>query len=411
LSNNRNKNVLLMIFLDAFSQTYLSKKITPFLYSLANEGISTTVDTVFAFRGVETTMFTGVWPNVHGSWTEFKLAEDFTLNKKVRIMQGMIKTLDTIPSDGFRAKSRFFVERYLFKRMYSTPNIMPPQAIPYFKTTQLKETVEEGSLGEIPTIFDVFRKKGIPYHCFEPWIRGDKEVFNKAQKMIKKNEQNGFWYLKFSHLDHLGHKFGPDPTLFKGELIKIDNYVMDIVNLARKGKDNMSILIVADHGMSRVHSKVDIADELSRLHSRMYKDYLVFVDSTIARFWFFNDRAMHEVSDMLNSLKCGHVISAEEKEYLHIPLDVQYGELLFALDEGFVNHPSFFNQKSEVKGMHGYAYSKTPESRPILIIKGIRKTENLIKNGISHIDISCIIMSSFFPGANYTHNGLSGYLN
>ena len=410
MSNSESNNTVLMIFLDAFSQTYLSREFTPFLHSLAGEGSFTTVDTVFAFRGIETTMFTGLWPNVHGSWTEFKLAENLRQTSKDQVMQGMIKILDKIPSDELRAKSRFLVERYLFKRMYKTPNIIPPEAIPYFESTQMKETFNEAAFNDIITIFDVFRKHNIPYVCIEPWIRGDKEVFRKAKKMIRKNGRNRFWYIKFSHLDHLGHKFGPEPSMFTDELNKIDTYVKDIVNLAKTIQDNLGILIIADHGMSRVHSKLNVADELSQLNVQMYKDYLVFVDSTVIRFWFFSEGAMHEVSKTLSRLKCGHMLSMEEKKFLHVPADPKYGEIVFVLDEGFVNHPSYFNQKSEVKGMHGYAYSKTPESRPILILNGLQLGENSTKHGVSYIDISHIILQSLFPKTHHVHEGLHDYL-
>jgi predicted AlkP superfamily pyrophosphatase or phosphodiesterase len=396
-----------MIFIDAFSKAYLSEEYTPFLYNLASKGVSTTVKTIFAFRGIETTMFTGVWPNVHGSWTEFKLSKDFRQTRKFRILSGIFKILDILPYDGLIAKSRFFVERYLFRRIYKTPNVIPSEALPYFESTQIKETHEEGSLEGITTIFDVFRKKDIPYVCIEPWIRGDKGVFSKAKKIIRKKGRN-FWYIKFSHLDHLGHKFGPEPSFFKDELGKIDNYVKDIVNLAKMKKGNLSILIIADHGMSWVHSKVNIIDELHRLHSQMYKDYVVFVDSTIIRFWFFNESAIEEVSHMLNSLKCGHMLSAEEKQQLNIPTNPQFGELIFVLDEGFVTQPSFFSKKSEVKGMHGYAYSKTPESHPILIMKGIKTGEISAKHEINYVDISHFILRSLLPETNEEHEELSG---
>jgi hypothetical protein len=152
-----------MIFIDAFSKAYLSEEYTPFLYNLASKGVSTTVKTIFAFRGIETTMFTGVWPNVHGSWTEFKLSKDFRQTRKFRILSGIFKILDILPYDGLIAKSRFFVERYLFRRIYKTPNVIPSEALPYFESTQIKETHEEGSLEGITTIFDVFRKK---FHTF-----------------------------------------------------------------------------------------------------------------------------------------------------------------------------------------------------------------------------------------------------
>lgn len=400
-----------MVFLDAFSHAYLSKEFTPYLWSLAENGVSTTVDTVFAFRGIETTVFTGVWPSVHNSWTEFKLAGNTTRTSKIRLLQSIVKALDIMPWDALRAKSRFFVERYLFKRIYKTPNVMPSDAIPYFESTQPSETFEEGSLGEITTIFDVFRKKGIPYVCIEPWIRGDKEVVSKAIKMIKHREANGFWYIKFSHLDHLGHRFGPEPLMFKNQLAEIDNYVGEIVTGLNTKSNTISVLVIADHGMSRVNGTVNILDDMRQLKARMYKDFVVFVDSTLIRFWFFNKKASVEISDMLSQVKCGHILSEEEKKSLDIPLSPEFGELIFVFDEGYIAHPSFFSRRSEVKGMHGYAYPKTCESRPILIANGQIAREVPKDCHIKFIDVSHFILRSFLPNAPKADYGLISYLS
>ena len=61
---------------------------------------------------------------------------------------------------------------------------MPPAALPYFESSQLKETFEQRAVNQTTTIFDVFRQKGVQYVCIEPWIRGDKGVLDKAKKMI-----------------------------------------------------------------------------------------------------------------------------------------------------------------------------------------------------------------------------------
>ncbi|MGI8832749.1 MAG: alkaline phosphatase family protein [Nitrososphaeraceae archaeon] len=55
-----------MVCIDAFSRAYISKEYTPFLSGLASRGVATSLSPLFAFRGIETTMFTGVWPEVHG---------------------------------------------------------------------------------------------------------------------------------------------------------------------------------------------------------------------------------------------------------------------------------------------------------------------------------------------------------
>jgi len=401
---------MLMILIDAFSQVYFSKTYTPFMHSLAENGISGTLDPMFAYRGIDTTIFTGVWPNVHNVWTEFKIAKKIRTDKKMRLMQAIVGSLDPLPTDRLRAMSTYFVERYLFKEFYKTPHVMPSSAIPYFESSQLKETFESGATNKLPTVFDVFRAKGATYTYIEPWIGGDKGVLSKAKKKISHCDSNDFWYIKFSHLDHLGHMFGPDPSAFDDQLIRIDKYVEDVVTLLRKKNQNLNVLIMSDHGMSKVNETLNILAELRKLRSRIYEDYLAFADSTMIRFWFFNEKAAFEISELMGQIKCGHTLTATEKELLKVPIDSKFGETIFALDEGYLLHPSFFSAKSEVKGMHGYAYPKTPEAFPTIIING-EITKLIPRNSrLTFIDIPHLILRSLFPQAKQAGLGLSSYM-
>jgi len=402
---------MLMILVDAFSQVYFSKRYTPFIHSLAENGISSTLDPMFAYTGIDTTIFTGVWPNVHNVWTEFKIAEKVRTDKKMRLMQALVRSLDVLPTDRLRALGTYFVERYLFKEFYRTPHVMPSVALPYFESSQLKETFESGAVNELPTLFDVFRSKGIEYVCLEPWIRGDKGVITQAKKKINQCNSNDFWYIKFSNLDHLGHRFGPVPSAFEDELIKIDKYVEDVVTLLRKKSQNLNVLILGDHGMSKVHETLNIFRELRNLKSQIYEDYIAFADSTMVRFWFFNENAAHEVSELIGQIKCGHILSATEKELLKIPTDPKFGEIIFVLDEGALVHPSFFSSKSEVKGMHGYAYPKTPEAFPAIIINGEMTNSISTADRFMLADVPYLILQSLFPGARKAGPGLSTYIN
>src|SRR3989337_4056955 len=64
--------------LEGFASSYLSKENTPFLHSISTDGILSTLEPLFAFRGIEATLFTGLYPNQHDVWTEFCL-EDHAL--------------------------------------------------------------------------------------------------------------------------------------------------------------------------------------------------------------------------------------------------------------------------------------------------------------------------------------------
>jgi predicted AlkP superfamily pyrophosphatase or phosphodiesterase len=397
LSSKRAKKTTLMILIDAFSKTYFSKKHTPFLYNLSQDGVLTHIAPLFAFKGIETTIFTGVWPSVHNVWTEFCFANNQIGSKKDELVRKIIETVDLLPNDESKAKLRYAIERYIFQKPYNTPNLVPAAATAYFEPSQRKKITEPGAVGNVRTIFDIFRTKGIRFVFIEPWIWGDLGVLYAAKKLIKQEHKFHFWYLKFNHLDHLGHKFGPAPFAFKEQLIRIDQHVEEIVTLLQRKNPALNVLILADHGMSKVSKTVNMLEDLNQLRSKMYKDYVAFVDSTMIRFWFFTKKAKQEICEHLRQIRCGHILTSSEKKLLKMPLDLKYGEIIFVMDEGCVLHPCFFHSKSLVNGMHGYAYSKTPEALPIMIINSEIARNFRISKQVTFTDIPQLILQSLLP--------------
>ena len=385
---------MLIILIDAFPRTYLSKEFTPFIYNLSHNGINTHIEPLFAFKGIETTIFTGEWPNVHNVWTEFCFLNSPLQSKNSIMFRNTIRAIDLLPFGDSKSKLRFVVEKLLFQKSHKTPNLIPAEATNFVQASQIKDITEHGAVGKIQTVFDVFRERGVRYVFIEPWIRGDAGVLRKVKKLIKKDHSFDFWYLKLNHLDHMGHKFGPSPSLFIQQLKRIDAYVEEIVNLIQRNNPNLNILLLSDHGMSEVHKGVNILGDLRQLRSLIYKDYVVFADSTMLRFQFFSEKARQEVHEYLRQREYGHVLSLSEKEFLKIPLDPKYGQTVFAMDEGYIVNPCFFHS-NYVKGMHGYAYPKTPEAFPILILNDTIAQNLQISKQFSYSEIAQIILSCF----------------
>lgn len=397
MSNEFSRNTTLLILIDAFSKAYFSEKYTPFLHDLANEGLVASLEPLFAFKGIETTIFTGQWPSTHNVWTEFCFAQNMVYNGKDRLLKGITKTVGLIPNDDFVAKARYGIEKYLFQKSFQTPNLIPPAATPFFEPSQPKKITQNGAIGSLTTLFDVLRKNQLEFVFIEPSILGDRGVMRSAKRLIGQKHRCHLWYIKLNHLDHLGHKFGPKPSAFADQLSKMDTYTKEIVTLLEKETQKLDVLVFADHGMSRVHQTVNILEGLQQLKSQMYRDYVPFADSTMIRFWFFNDEAKDEVSDFLSQIKNGHVLDAEERRFLRVPLDQKYGQIIYVVDEGYVVHPCFFQSKSVPKGMHGYAYPKTFEATPILIMNGEMTKGSHVDKKVTYADISQFVFHSLVP--------------
>jgi hypothetical protein len=127
--------------------------------------------------------------------------------------------------------------------------------------------------------------------------------------------------------------------------------------------DEVRLMIVGDHGMMDVETTVDVA---SAVHGRARRaslchgrDYLLFLDSTLARLWFFNDRARAALDDVfaVPPLEgCGCLIDGETAARYRIPPPGRrYGEQIWWASPGVLIHPDYFHPRQQVvKGMHGY---------------------------------------------------------
>jgi hypothetical protein len=170
-------------------------------------------------------------------------------------------------------------------------------------------------------------------------------------------------------LDKLGHKFGPINGNVNGGVRLIDHLTEDVIRAADKAGIN-KVLVIADHGMSQVSHAIDIQASLRNILPDLAKKWIMFVDSTMVRFWFIEDevRLANEVMRILEKLQCGRIITDDDSSRLRLPKDPAHGQLTYALDEGWVFQPDFWHRGSQpLKGMHGYAFPRTVDANPILV--------------------------------------------
>jgi hypothetical protein len=385
----------LAILLDAFPITYISEGTTPFLYGMSKREFATHLRPMFAFRGIETTVFTGEWPDIHGTWTEWCIRRPET-SLTENTAHKIIQLTELFPGERTKVASRYVVDRFFSCTSNSLvrPNLIPAKLLRHFHLSQHCTIFEPKALGNVPTLFDILRQKDLNYVCSLPsTMGGDESAVKKIFKFANSNQYFHFWFLKLGLLDRLGHSYGPNKKALTKALRLTDHRIETIVNRVRKIGD-VNVLVFADHGMSLVRGRIDVLDMLKQLDSRIIKDYIVFLDSTMARFWFFSERSREEIEGLFENLNSGHFLSSEEKKFLRISRDPRYGELIFVLDEGYVIHPDFFHRSRIVKGMHGYAYPRSKETLPLLIVpKKIAESFDL-SDGSSFTDIFQIILKS-----------------
>ncbi|HYW68735.1 MAG TPA: hypothetical protein VE960_03955, partial [bacterium] len=87
------------------------------------------------------------------------------------------------------------------------------------------------------------------------------------------------------------------------------------------------------------------------------RDYTVFYDSTMARFWFANEAVRADIVDALSTVDCGAILSDDDLRSEGVFFeDRRFGELVFLMDPGVLVVPSHMGASAPA-GMHGF----TPE--------------------------------------------------
>jgi predicted AlkP superfamily pyrophosphatase or phosphodiesterase len=359
-----------LIMLEGFSNSYISKKNTPFLQSIATEGNLSLLEPLFAFRGIEATIFTGLYPNQHDVWTEFCLRDgmyDGPRGSTISTIENAFKdSLFLCPNDKMKKLFRHFCQS-LKKENVQMSHLIPARSLRFFNSTLNGEIFKENVLGDIPTFFDMLRMRDQSFVYVEFSSVPGRSILSRLEKAMRQSPETSFYYIKLCEHDAVGHKYGPTSGKMEDCLIRLDKELEKIVSFLRRHDNDLVLVILSAHGMCNVKGTVNIKKQLKLSKARLYSDYLLFLDSTMARFWFLNSAAEKEIRNVLNELNHGHILADSEIKQLKIPTGKKHGELIFVVDEGYVIHPSYFHVSQIPNGMHGFAYHVSMDNYAPLI--------------------------------------------
>jgi hypothetical protein len=106
--------------------------------------------------------------------------------------------------------------------------------------------------------------------------------------------------------------------------------------------------------MTPLGGTVNIMDAVEKSGLVFGKDYGACFDSTMARFYYLNEKAEPVISGLMKKFP-GHFLSKEEEsKYGIYRTDRIFGDAIFLLDAGIQIVPSDMGDKP-LNGMHGFA--------------------------------------------------------
>jgi hypothetical protein len=307
-------------------------------------------------------ILSGRWPAEHRNWCYF-------VHDPTRSPFRALRPLRWLPC--FITGRRIFrrwLSKFLrgplkFRGYFDLYNIAF-RHISLFDFTEKKNPLQPGGMNRGPNIFDFLAERGIPYHVSDP--ARDELANLHALRADITAERIDFAFLYWPDLDGRLHRVGNRSPAVPAKLREYEQRLDELLATARRHYDEVRLYVFSDHGMANCDELLNLRARLGLLAARMPRDYAVVYDSTMARFWFFNERARTEVTACLRQVPRGRILSDEELAGLGALFpDRYFGELIFLVEEGVLIVPSDMGERP-IRAMHGY-HPDAPHSYAALL--------------------------------------------
>ena len=349
----------IFILCDALKSLYLTEKNMPFLFSLSKSGLY--IKHIIPCAGFceRSEIFSGLDGYDTGNFTAIGyLPEESPYKGDAR----MLRVFESIRTFDERVYNRVF--RYWRTRKNRTLGgyRIPPLSLTKFALT------EDGKKSLIAhrEIFQELDEKGMTY-TMEGFtslsdIRKRTTLTIKELAIREIKMGTDFIPLYVGETDSIGHRYGNDVESIRPTLLATDKLLHEIYDVAIDA--GYCFCVMGDHGMVPVTDKIDVINEVHQSGCRLHKDYEAFYDSTMARFWFYNEHAKERIRRTLETKfsNSGFIVDESNCKKYRIPLDLLcedgkpvYGDLVWCAHPGVLISPDFFHSERESEnGMHGY---------------------------------------------------------
>jgi hypothetical protein len=295
-------------------------------------------------------ILSGRWPAEHRNWCYFVHDPAHSPFRALRPLRWLPRAV-TGRRIFRRWLSKFLRGPLKFRGYFDLYNIAF-RHIPLFDFTEKKNPLQPGGMNHGPNIFDFLVERGIPYHVSDP-ARNEQENLDALRAGIAA-EDIDFAFLYWPELDGLLHRVGNRSPEVPEKLRQYELRLRDLLDTAGRHYEEVRLYVFSDHGMANCDVLLDLRAHLAELPVRMPRDYAVVYDSTMARFWFFNERARTEITASLRQVPQGRILPDEELARLGTLFpDRYFGELIFLVREGVLIVPSDMGERP-IRAMHGY---------------------------------------------------------
>ena len=337
----------LFIMIDAMGWEILKRY--PFAQDLAPT--RKRLESVFGYSSTcVPSILSGHWPVEHRNWCYFVHDPANSPFRSLRPLRWFPKAV-TSRRIFRRWLTRMVKAKLRFRGYFDLYNI-PFRDIHQYHFTEKKSPLQPGGMNRGTNIFDFLVAQQTPYFVSDP---AKTEEQNREALAARLREGSvDFAFLYWPGLDGLLHAIGNDVPEIGARLRVYEQWIQLLLAVARPQDQEIQLYIFSDHGMANCDEHLDLMARIEALPVRLERDYAVVYDSTMARFWFFNDHARQLITAELQRVPQGRIVPDAELEAMHTLFpDRYFGELIFLVREGVLIVPSHMGERP-IRAMHGY---------------------------------------------------------
>ena len=327
-------------------------------------------------------ILSGHWPDEHYNWCYFVYDPKNSPFRSLRWLRWLPAAVTSRRI--FRRYLTKFVKVQLKFRGYFDLYNIPFKFIHLFDFTEKKSPLQPKGMNRGPNIFDFLVENKIPYFVTDT-TKSEEQNRDDIIAAIKA-ERVDFVFQYWAGLDGLLHMVGNKSPEVPAKLRVYEDWIEKVLAAAKNHYSEVHLYIFSDHGMANCDELVDLKAKIDALPVKMEKDYAVVYDSTMARFWFFNDNARKQIHEALGKVPEGRIMPDDElQRYRALFPDRKFGETIFLMREGVLIVPSHMGERP-IRAMHGY-HPTDPQSYATLCTN-----QPVIPDDVTHIPHICRIM-------------------
>ncbi|XP_029823993.3 glycerophosphocholine cholinephosphodiesterase ENPP6 [Ixodes scapularis] len=311
---------------------------------------------------------------------------------------------------GLYGESHGFVQNYMYDEKYDdyfemAPNPNASHAHWWNHAEPIWVTAEKNGLRTAMYWWDgcqveIFGTKPtfcLPYKGYWGWDNVTKDTQEALSKVLSEFEADklNFALVYFEAVDARGHQAGPDSPERRQALQDADavvKHLLDDIN-RRKMHDQVSVVVVSDHGMADTADKKVTVIDIEPLLD--YNDIQVMLDGgSFSMLRPYPDKIEKVYNDLTNAnIKGLHVYKREGlPDLFHLKHTYLTQPLVLTADPGYYikklnNTEKMKPMSSKIyKGNHGYDPLQTEDMRAIFLATGPGLKKGFLNEGVHMVD-------------------------